>query len=325
MSAAIAACSGTGEGADSSVGSGLSAGAAAGTDPSAGSGLSAAVNEGAAIGAGATVATAEDASPDAKAGSSMRARRAEIALAAAFSPSASREIMQCADIVSRNSRSIALLEEYARSSISNETDSLPNEKQKPAAEWASQNSFRLANFAAATPARRPKTSAFALARPPILSAPCMPPVHSPAANRPGTPHEPCSSIAMPPFEACAYGAMRAGALAETPHSRSSHPENARTNSGEPSPTSHAISMPSSPHASMAKSSGAPARSHENGPCSLRASRTSRAIGSPDASQARANRNAFSLNTMLRRGATSPGMICMNSKFTKRAPQRAAIA
>ena len=170
-----------------------------------------------------------------------------------------------------------------------------------------------------------KTNAFALARPPILSAPCMPPVHSPAANRPGTPHEPCSSIAMPPFEACAYGAMHAGALAETPHSRSSHPENVRTNSGEPSPTSHAISMPSSPHASMAKSSGAPARSHENGPCSLRASRTSRAIGSPDASQARANRNAFSLNTMLRRGATSPGMTCMNSKFTKRAPQRAAIA
>ena len=183
----------------------------------------------------------------------------------------------------------------------------------------------LANFAAATPARRPKTNAFALARPPILSAPCIPPVHSPAANRPGTPHEPCSSIAMPPFEACAYAAMRTGALAETPHSRSSHPENVRTNSGEPSPTSHAISVPSSPHASMAKSSGAPARSHENGPCSLRASRTSRAIGSPDASQARANRNAFSLNTMLRRGATSPGMICMNSKFTKRAPQRAAIA
>ena len=46
---------------------------------------------------------------------------------------------------------------------------------------------------------------------------------------------------------------------------------------------------------------------------------------PTRPQARANRNAFSLNTMLRRGATSPGMTCMNSKFTKRAPQRAAIA
>ena len=85
--------------------------------------------------------------------------------------------------------------------------------------------------AAARPARLPKTSPFALERPPMRSAPCMPPVTSPAANSPGAPVAPSASMRMPPLAAWAYMAMRSSSSAPMPYASASHALNVRTNSG----------------------------------------------------------------------------------------------
>ena len=61
----------------------------------------------------------------------------------------------------------------------------------------------LPDCAAYSPAALPKTIPLAVERPPILFAPCIPPVISPAAYNPGTPVYPYESIQIPPFEACA--------------------------------------------------------------------------------------------------------------------------
>ena len=82
--------------------------------------------------------------------------------------------------------------------------------------------FVSANFAALSPARMPKTRPFALERPPRRSAPCIPPVHSPAAKIPETVVHPCWSMTSPPLFACAYIATRRGVSAVTPATVSSH-------------------------------------------------------------------------------------------------------